>query len=134
MSGRRPKALVQADKRADPVVDDALERGFLDSGRVYDIPRLRSHDVANEVRRSVTRSARRRNLSPACWVADEAGNPCWKACQNPGAPHMTRFRLFSKDAARGHILRETGGDPSKLKWNPWDQGKNRRYSDSGQPV
>lgn len=133
MSGRHPRALVQADKRADPVVDDALAKGFLDTDAPYDIPGLATHDIANTVRLSVTRAARRQNLSPAAWVADQAGNPCYKACADPDAPHTVRFKLWSKDKARGHVFRQSGGDPANLRFNPWTANRNRRYSDSGQP-
>jgi hypothetical protein len=133
VSGRHPKALVQADKRADPVVQDALGKGYLDTDAVYVVPGFATHDAANEGRMSVNRSARRQNLSPGAWVADQDGQPCYKACQDPEAPHSVKFRLWSKDRGRTHVFRESGGDPQNLKWNPWESHRTRRFGDSGEP-
>ena len=130
MSGR---PLHQADTRADPVIQDALDRGYLDSDAVYVIPGFPTHDAANEGRLSVNRSARRQNLSPGAWVTDDAGDPCHKACQDPSAAHQVRFRLWSKDKARSHVFRESAGDPANLKYNPWTSHRTRRFSDSGEP-
>jgi hypothetical protein len=130
MSGR---PVQQADTRADPVVADALDRGYLDSGAVYAIPGFPSHDTANEGRLSVNRSARRQNLSPGAWVTDNDGEPCYKQCQDPAAPHQVHFRLWSKDQARTHVFRQSGGDPQNLKFNPWTSHRTRRFSDSGAP-
>ena len=99
---------------------------------MFTIPGLASHDVANDGRLSVNRAARRRNLSPGAWVADQDGNPCYQDCQDPGAPHLVKFRLWSKNTARTHIFRQTGGDPAKLKYNPWTSHKRIRHDDAGQ--
>jgi hypothetical protein len=124
----------EADTRADPVIDHAIEHGYLDSGEVFTVPGMASHDIANDGRLSVNRAARRRNLSPGAWVADADGNPCNPAkqpCADPGGPHLVKFRLWSKNTARTHIFRETGGDPSKLKYNPWTSHKRVRHDDQG---
>lgn len=124
-----------ADKRGDPYVDDYLARYGLDSEQVYTIRGFPSHEAANEGRLSVQRSARRQNLGPSVWVADEAGERCGPRSADCGAldaPHQVRFRLWSKDRAREHVFRESGGDPANLKFNPW-AGRGRRFSDSGQP-
>ncbi len=120
-----------ADTRADPVIADALDRGYLDSDAVYTIPGLPTHDAANEGRLAVNRSARRQNLSPGAWVADDTGERCYKDCANPQAPHQVRFRLWSKDKARTHVFRQSGGNPENLKYNPWTSHRTRRYSDQG---
>ena len=127
--GRKP---AQADTRADPVIAHAIEQGYLDSNEVFTVPGMASHDIANDGRLSVNRAARRRNLSPGAWVADQDGNPCYQDCQDPDAPHLVKFRLWSKNTARTHVFRETGGDPSKLKYNPWTSHKRVRHDDSGQ--
>lgn len=116
--------------RADPIIARMIADGYLNSGEPFDIP-MPTHDAANEGRLSVNRSARRQNLGPAAWVADQAGERCYKDCADPAAPHYLRIRLWAKDDARTHIFRQTGGDPSKLKYNPWQRG-TKRYSDSGQ--
>ncbi len=130
MPGGHPNARHPADTRADPVIDYAIDRGYLGSGEAFDIP-MPTHDAANQGRLSVNRAARRRNLSPSAWVADAQGEPCYRDCADPTAPHYTRFRLWRKDDARTHVFRTSGGDASKLKYNPWRR-KTRRYTDSGE--
>jgi hypothetical protein len=126
--GRKP---AQADTRADPIISHMVDTGYLGGEQSLDIP-LESHDAANEGRLSVNRAARRRNLSPGAWVANEAGEPCRADCPDPGAPHYLRVRLWAKNLARTHVFRETGGDPSKLKYNPWTSHKKPRHDDDGQ--
>jgi hypothetical protein len=134
MSGHHPKALVQADKSADPLIEHALKTGHLDSDAAYDVPGAPSHAIAYKSMGAIFRAARRQNLSPAAWVADQDGNPCWKNCADPDAPHMVRFKLWSKDKARAHVFRQSGGDPANLRFNPWEAGRNPRYDDSGNQV
>lgn len=134
MSGIHPKSMRQADTTADPFVEHALNQGYLDSDAAYDMPGAPGHEAAVKAMHSVCRSVRRRNLSPAAWIADESGIPCAEgACADPDASHMVRFKLWSKDKARGHVFRESAGDPGNLKYNPWAAGRNRHYSDSGEP-
>lgn len=129
--GRHPASWAQADRRADPVIEDALNKGLLDSGTPYSIAGFESHDAANEGRKAVNRSARRQNISPACWVADSDGGYCYKNCKNADAPHSVHFRLWSKNAARTHVFQESGGDPANLKFNPWAQGRKKKRDDDG---
>lgn len=131
MAGRHPAALRPADHRADPVIEDAVAKGYLESGLVYAIPGFKTHNAAVEGRLSVTRSAKRQNLSAACWVADQDGTQCYKDCADPRAPHQVHFRLWTKESARAHIFRQTGGDPANLKYNPWTQHRTRRFGDDG---
>lgn len=122
------------DERAHPVVNDALDRGYLDTGREYPVDGIASHDAANEARLSVKNAATHLGVSEACWVVDGAGNPCGADCQAPGTPHGIRFRLHNKNAARAYITRQSGGDPSKLKYNPFQRGEPRRIDDNGQRL
>jgi hypothetical protein len=87
--------------------------------------------VANEVRLSVGRAATHLGVSDACWVVDQAGNPCQRDCQAPGAPHGIRLRLHSKNAAREYVTRQSGGDPANLRYNPFQRGEPRRVDDNG---
>lgn len=121
------------DRRADPVVDDAVDKGYVDSEAVYQVPGFATHAAANEGRLSVNRSAHRRNLGSACWVTDEAGEPCYRDCKDPQAPHQLRFRLHSKNRAREHVYRQSGGKPENLKYNPWKKDSARRFDDDGRP-
>lgn len=131
MAGRHPRQLIPADTRADPVIDDALAKGYLESGGVYTIPGFATHAAANAGRISVSRSARRKNISAAAWVTDEAGTQCYKDCIDPQGVHMVQFRLWTKNSARAHIFQQTGGDPANLKYNPWNRHKTRRFDDEG---
>ena len=122
------------DESAHPLVEHALEQGYLDTQAVYHVDGLAGHDIANKARLSLNRAGQHLNVSTPSWVVDSAGEPCWKSCQDPQAPHGLRFRVHSKDAARQHLLRETGGDPSKLKYNPFKRGQRALVDDSGRPV
>ena len=122
-----------ADRRGDPYIFDAMAKGYLDSNRTYAIRGFPTHRTADQGRMSINRSARRHNLSPASWVASENGEQCGprdKDCEEPDAPHQVRFTLWSRAAAREHVFKETGGDPAKLKYNPWTP-RTMRYDDHG---
>lgn len=134
MAGRHPKAMRPRDERAHPVVQDALDRGYLDSGTPYPIDGIPTHDAANEARLAVNRAGRHFNVSTPSWVVDEAGHPCYRDCADPGAPHGVRFRVHSKDAARMHVHQQTGGDPAKLKYNPFQRSSGPRFEDDGRPI
>ena len=130
MPGGHPNARHPADTSADPVIAKMIELGYLGSGNPFDIP-MQDHNSANRGRLAVNRSARRQNLSPGAWVADETGEACRPPCAAPGAPHYLRVKLWAKTEGRTHIFRQTGGDPAKLKYNPWAR-KGPRYRDDGQ--
>lgn len=124
----------QADTRAHGVVQDAIDRGFLESGEDYWIRNLPNHQVANESRLSVGRALVHFNLSRTAWVTDADGNPCYRECVDASAPHGVKFRCFSKTAGRRHIVQQAGGDPSKLKYNPFGKRKNEAFDDDGKPL
>lgn len=133
--------MTKADTRADPILEDAIERGYVGTDEPYTISApLPSHGIANDARKLVQAAAKRRNLAAGAWVTDHDGQQCldgWRGappCQDPEGPHYVKFRLWSKDAARTHVFRQTGGDPSKLKYNPWRQGKTQKYDDHGNPA
>jgi len=122
------------DESAHPVIEDALARGYLDTGAIYQVNGFTSHAAANEGRLSVNRGGKHLNVSTPSWVTDQAGESCYKACQDPQAPHSVYFRLHSKDSARQHVYTETGGDPAKLKYNPFARGQAPALDDSGQRL
>ena len=135
--GRGP--LIKADTRADPIIEDALAKNYLESDEAYSLA-MPSHELANTARRLIGNAARRRNLSAPAWVTDQDGQQCldgWKGappCADPEAPHYMQFKLWSKDKGRTHVFRATGGDPANLKYNPWQRNRTRRYDDSGNPA
>ena len=122
------------DERAHPVVNDALDRGYLDSGREYPVDGIIGHQAANQARLSVKLAATHLGVSAACWVVDQAGNPCPQDCEPSDTPHGVRFRLHSKAAARAYVTRQAGGNPANLRYNPFQRGEPRRFDDNGQPL
>jgi hypothetical protein len=132
MAGRYPHAAGGRDERAHDVIQDAVDKGYLDTGRKYIVPGLPSHEAANQARMSITRGLHHFGLSPAAWVTDADGNQCGKGCSTPDAPHGAGFELHSKDSARKYIVRQTGGDPSKLKFNPYAPPRPARFNDAGE--
>jgi hypothetical protein len=131
MARRYPHAAQARDERAHGVIQDAIDKGFLDTGKKYYVGNLPGHEVANEARRAITRGLHHFNLAPTAWVTDTAGEPCWKDCKDPDAAHGAGFELHSKNAARKYIVDSTGGDPSKLKYNPFAPPPQPRFSDDG---
>jgi hypothetical protein len=134
MTGRHPKAMKPRDESAHPLIEQALSEGYLDTGAVYHVDGFASHAIANQARLSMNRGGKHLNVSTPSWVTDEYGEQCYKACKDPQAPHGLRFRLHSKDSARSHVLHQSGGDPSKLKYNPFKRGQKAIIDDSGRPV
>ncbi len=129
-----PGRMRPRDERAHPVVRDAIERGYVQSGEVYPVDGLPSHETANQARKSIRAAGEHLGVAVAAWVADADGNPCWKDCADPQAPHRACFRLFPKETARQHVATETGGDPSKLKYNPWKKAEPRLVDDKGRRI
>jgi len=137
MSGRSPRAMRQGDKRAYPVVQDAMDKGHLDSGEAYIINGLPDHETANQSRLSVGRALVAHNFARAAWVIDADGQPCnplKEPCKAENAPHGVGFRLIAKNKARAYIAEQTGGDPSKLKYNPFASKKAAAVDDDGRPA
>ena len=132
--GRHPAALRPRETRGHAVVRDAIDRGFINSDLPYVIPPAGTHDQANEARRWIKAAGDHLGVSAAAWVTDRDGMQCWKACQNPNAPHGVRFKLWSKDEARKHVVRESGGNPANLKYNPFSRGEPRRVNDAGERI
>jgi hypothetical protein len=134
MTGLHPSRLKPRDERAHPVVRDAIEGGFAETGEVYRVPGLPGHDIANQSRMSIRAAGQHLGVSVAAWVVDAGGEPCWKACKDPDAPHGAFFRIFPKTEGRRHVVQQTGGDPSKLKYNPFKKAEPRMVDDNGQRI
>jgi len=134
MANRYPHAARERDTRAHDVIQDAIDRGYLDSGQKYFIPGLPTHAAAREAQQSILRGLRYFNLAPSAWVTDEAGNQCHRDCADPSAPHGAGFELHSKDAAKKYLVDQTGGDPAKLRYNPYAPRRQGHFSDNGQWI
>lgn len=129
------------DERGHPVVKHALDQGYLDTGKPYHVPGFASHATANDGRKSLKLAGDHLGVSVAAFVVTSDGQPCWKAsqagyvdCPGEDTPHGVTFRLWSKNSARAHVLKQSGGDPANLKYNPFARAESRVVDDSGQPV
>jgi hypothetical protein len=122
------------DETAHPVIEQALAEGYLDTEAVYHVHGFASHAIANQARLSLNRGGHHLNVSTPSWVVDDYGEQCYRSCKDPEAPHGLAFRLFSKDSARAHVLKGSGGDPKKLKYNPFKRGQRAIIDDSGRAV
>lgn len=116
------------------MVKDALDKGYLDSGAEYPVPGIVNHDAANEARRSVRTAGQHLGVAVAAWVTDSDGNPCYRNCQDPNAEHGIKFKLHNKTAARAHVVKESGGNPANLKYNPFQRGEPRLIDDQGKRI
>ncbi len=74
------------DESAHPVVEDAIDKGYLDTGRIYPIPGFTTHQAANEGRLSINRAGQHLGVSVSGWVTDQAGERCYQGCQDPRPP------------------------------------------------
>jgi hypothetical protein len=119
MPGRHPNAMRQPDKRAYPLLQDAIDGGWVGNRQPYPVENFNTHDAANAGRKSVLKAGRHFNVSVSAWVTDASGENCYRQCKNPDAPHGIRFMLFSKNEGRAYIAGIAEGDPGKLKYNPF---------------
>lgn len=122
------------DERGHPVVEDALGKGYLDTGAAYQINGISGHEAANQARKSIKVAGEHLGVSAAPWVVNQYGDHCWKIECDPEAVHHVYFKLWSKKSARQHVLRESGGDPANLKWNPFERKNQRLYDDDGRKI
>lgn len=122
MPNRNPNRIRARDERGHPLIRDAIGRGYEASGDDYPVGPFPGHDIANESRLVIGRALEHFGYPRAARVVDRDGQPCHGDCADPAAPHSVTFRLFAKHAARAHTLRETGGDPANLKYNPFRRG------------
>lgn len=124
----------EADTRAHAVIADALAKGHLESSEPYFVMGLPTHDAANQARLSVGRGLVHHNFARASWVVDADQQPCnpLKApCRDPKGPHGVAFAIYAKSAARRHVYQQSGGDPQKLKYNPFAKRNTGGYDDDG---
>jgi hypothetical protein len=134
MAGRHPAAMRQRDESAHPVVEDAIERGYIDTSRIYPINGFTTHHAANEGRLSINRAGQHLGVSISSWVTDQGGEPCYRQCQDLQAPHGVHFRVWSKNSARQHVYHQSGGDPANLKYNPFAKKKGPAVDDAGRRL
>ncbi len=127
MAGRHPRAMRPRDESAHPVVRDAIDKGFVGSGRYYTVDGFTSHEAANAGRRSINNAAR--HLGVSCSSAEAAD------CQQlTDGTYRVRFRLWPKNSGRAHVTSQSGGDPSKMPYNPFRRAEGPAMDDEGRRI
>jgi hypothetical protein len=127
MAGRHPQGMRERDERAHPVVRDAMDRGFVGSGRFYEVPGFASREAANEGRKSINNACRHLGVSCRSREAEdlhELTDGTWKVT----------FRLWPKNEGRAHIRQATGGDPANLSYNPFARAEAASFDDDGRSL
>jgi hypothetical protein len=114
MAGRHPNALRPRDETAHPLLQDALDKGYLDSMQEYVVSGFPDNTSANEGRLAVRRAARHFNVAVAAFCKEQ-----------PDGTWSLHFRCHNKNAARAYVVQQTGGDPTKLKYNPFKKTPKR---------
>lgn len=112
------------DERAHPVVEDAINKGYLNTGRHYYVDGFDTEDTAQEARRSIYNACRHLNVSCSSRSGEDV-------LQLTDSSWRVQFRIYSKEHGRAHIAQQTGGDPSKLAWNPFQRGDKPLVDDHG---
>ena len=127
MAGRHPRALGPRDERAHPVIKDAINNGYVASGKYYNCDGFTTRDAANEGRKAINNAARHLGVSCSAKETDDLqqlGDGTWRV----------RFRLWPKNAGRAHVVQQTGGDPSKLAYNPFRRGEGPVVDEDGRAI
>lgn len=127
MAGRHPKALRQRDERAHPVIKDAMAKGHLGTGKPYQVDGFATREAADEGRRSINNAARHLGVSCSSRAAEHIE-------QLTDGTWRVTFRLYPKKEGRRHVHEITGGDPSKLAYNPFQRGEGPMVDDHGRPI
>jgi hypothetical protein len=127
MAGRHPGAMRPRDERGHPVVQDAIDKGYVGTGRPYEVNGFESREAANEGRKSINNAAR--HLGVSC--SSREGEHVQELTD--GTFRVT-FTLWPKAAARAHVHKQAGGDPSNLAYNPFARAQGPVMDDAGRPV
>ena len=127
MAGRHPRAMRPRDERAHPVVRDAIDKGFVGSGKYYFVQGFATREAASEGRKSVNNAARHLGVSCSSKEAsdvEELTDGTWRL----------KFRLWAKNEGRGHVHRATRGDPANLAYNPFARAEGPAVGDDGTRI
>jgi hypothetical protein len=115
------------DERAHPVVQDAISKGYLGTGRPYIVNGFATREAANEGRKSINNAARHLGVSCRSREAEDL----WELTD--GTWRVT-FRIWPKNSGRTHIHQQSGGDPSNLAYNPFTRAEGPAFDDDGRPL
>lgn len=112
------------DQRGHPVMQDAIDRGYLDNPEPYIVPGFRSWDAANEGRKAVNNAARHLGVSCSARVREDI-------LAAADGTFTLRFRIFPKNSGRRHVVQTTGGDANNLAYNPFARHQGPIVDDEG---
>ena len=131
MAGKNPAYFTPRDESAHPVVEDAIRKGYVTTqgrdGRPYVIRGFKDEESAQRGRRSVYNAARHFNVSCSSRTNEDV------IAEEDGT-FTLRFWLIPKNAGRKHVIKATGGDPSKLAYNPFAKKRRPLMDDDGQII
>lgn len=134
MAGKNPRVFTPRDERAHPVIQDAIARGYLERGTAqgresdpYIIRGFPKWGIANEARRSIYNAAKHLGVSCSSRTREDI-------IQEEDGSFSVRFWIMSRDSAKRRVLEATGGDPSKLAYNPWKRKNTRLIADDGTRI
>jgi hypothetical protein len=127
MAGRHPKGMTPRDESAHPLIKDAIAKGYVGTGRYYEVDGFRDREAADRGRRSINNGCRHLGVSCSSKEAEdllELTDGTWRV----------RFRLWPKNAGRAHVRAQTGGDPAQLAYNPFQRAEGPVIDESGAPL
>lgn len=124
MAGRHPGAMRPRDESAHPVVQDAIDKGYVGTGRQYPVDGFASRQAANAGRKSINNAARHLGVSCSSREADHIQ-------ELTDGTFRVVFTLWPKSAGRAHVHRQAGGDPANLAYNPFTRGQGPAVDENG---
>ena len=127
MPGRHPAAMRPRDERGHPVLQDAIDHGYLESPEYYTVPGFTSWEAANEGRKAVNNAARHLQVSCSARQREDI-------LAAADGTFTLRFRIFPKNQGRRHVLQATGGDPANLAYNPFARAQGPGAGENGAPA
>src|ERR1039458_6952814 len=127
MAGRHPNARRPRDESAHPLVQHALDNGYLSTGKPYVVPGFTSYSAANDGRNAIYNAARHLGVACSSRKAEDIHSA-------PDGTWSVHFKLYTKNEGRQYIRASTGGDPAKLAYNPFQRAAPRVLDDDGRTL
>lgn len=127
MTGLHPRNLPPRDERAHPVVQDAIDKGYMNTDRNYVVRGFDSWDSANEGRRSIYRATTHLGVSCSSRTNEDI-------YEDDDGTFYLHFRLYSKSHGRAQIAKVYGGNPANLPYNPFAKKSQRTVDDYGRRI
>jgi len=100
------------DDRAHPVVQHAIDQGYLERDDYYVVSGFADREAANEGRKSINNAARHLGISCSSRESEDV-------LPAQDGTFTVRFRVWPKAGGRAHVHQAAGGDPANLAYNPF---------------